>query len=214
MDIFGDVLLKMCKRNDQFMNITNIIPMTRFHALRAPQMTIKAFLKRIEENCCCSEQCFVLALIYIDRLVRNRRYFQVNSLSIHRVIITSIMIGAKFLDEPVISNAYFAQVGCISCKELNMLEIDFLFGINFNLDVDINLYNTYIRRLLPDIQPEEEKDGGIVYSGNKTILGGPQNDQIELDEAAPVPPSDTHCPAPLESKVDIGQKPEAATSNQ
>jgi len=38
------------------------------------------------------------------------------------------MIGAKLFDEPVINNAYFAYVGYISSREINMLEIDFCSG--------------------------------------------------------------------------------------
>jgi len=130
------------------METTNITHVTYFHALRAPQITIKSYLKRIEEKRCCSEQVFVVALIYIDRLVNSNRYFMINSLSIHRVIITSIMIGAKLFDEPVIRNAYFAYVGYLSCQEINMLEIDFLFRINFDLTVEANLYGTYKRLLM------------------------------------------------------------------
>lgn len=35
----------------------------------------------------CSVECFVLAIIYIDRLIQSGR-IQVNSLTIHRVLLT------------------------------------------------------------------------------------------------------------------------------
>lgn len=90
-----------------------------------------------------------------------------------------------------------------------MLEIDFLFKINFNLSVETNLYNTYNRRLLPHIQPRGKEDGGVGNSGSKIEPGEPQNEQIEQDEAAP---SATHSPPPHENKeIDSAQKPQVTT---
>lgn len=200
----------MCERNDQFIRITNITPLTRFHALQAPEVMIKSLLRRIQEECKCSEQSFVLALIYIDRLIWYDRDFQVNSLSIHRVIITSILIGVKFYDEPIFKkiNKHFAEVGYITPKEIDMLEMDFLFSINFNLFVHPDLYNYYNQRLLPRIQLQEEKEGSIWKSGNK---GGPQYNE-EKDDAAPRTPTATYCPPPMESKeVDRAHEPEFKT---
>jgi len=89
-----------------------------------------------------------------------------------------------------------------------MLEIDFLFSINFNLFVHPDLFNYYNRRLLPRIQLQEEKEGSIWKSGNK---GGPQYNE-EKDEAAPRTPTATYCPPPMERKeVDRADEPEFKT---
>jgi hypothetical protein len=128
---------------------------TRFHALRAPQITIKAYLKRIAKYSNCTEECFVLALIYIDRLIKKNENFLVNSLNIHRIMITSIMLAAKFFDDQYFNNAYFGKVGGVSCKEINLLEIEFVFMINFNLYVETDMYETYNLRLMSHAQPSE-----------------------------------------------------------
>jgi len=142
----------------------------------------------------------VVALILIDRLIMSNRYFILNSLSIHRVIITSIMIGAKFFDEPVISNAYFAQVGYLSCREINMLEIDFLFRINFDLTVEANLYDIYSRLLVLHVlaaDKEGDDDMNIVYDHE---LDGQEEYQLEQDAAVPKAESTEHNFLPEESK--------------
>ena len=161
VNVLADVLKQVCQRSDRILGTTNITHMTNFHAMRTPPMSIKSYIKHIEAKCCCSKQVFLLALIYIRRLIRSTSYFIINSRSIHRIIITSIMIGAKFYDEPVISNAYFAYVGDISCKEINILEIEFLFRIRFDLSVQINLYNAYNTFLTLQVQPLEEGDALI-----------------------------------------------------
>lgn len=46
------------------------------------------FLHSISKYACCSGECFVLALVYIDRIIQSNPTFVVNSLNIHRLLIT------------------------------------------------------------------------------------------------------------------------------
>jgi len=146
VDVLADVFERLCERNDRL--IIKNTPVTRFHALRPPQITIKFYLKRIAKHSSCSEECFVLALIYIDRLINTNSNFLVNSLNVHRIIITSVMVGAKFFDDQYFNNTHFAKVGGISVKEMNLLEIEFLFMINLHLFVETDVYKAYNERLM------------------------------------------------------------------
>jgi len=151
VQVLSDVLTRLCERNDRFM--VNQTAVTRFQALRAPQIAIKSYLERIVKYSNCSEECFVLALIYIDRLIKVNEKFMLNSLNVHRLMITSVMLGAKFFDDQYYNNAHFGKVGGVSCKEINLLEIEFVFMINFNLYVETDLYETYSKRLESHSQP-------------------------------------------------------------
>lgn len=140
------VLMRLCERNNR--RISSTTPVTRFHALRPPQISIKDYLKRIAKFSHCSEECFVLALIYIDRLILSNRTFLVNIYNVHRLVIASVMVAAKFFDDEYFNNAHYGRVGGVSCKEVNQLEIEFLFMINFDLLVTNELYTTYDKRLM------------------------------------------------------------------
>jgi len=184
VNVLSDVLSRLCERNDNF--LMNHTPVTRFHALRAPQITIESYLKRIAKYSNCSEECFVLALIYIDRLIRNNGNFLVNSLNVHRLMITSIMLGAKFFDDQYFNNAYFGKVGGVSCKEINLLEIEFLFMINFNLYVETEMYETYNQRLLNHAPPAFEDDGSQEQKQdrNQTKSNEPDSETAPVSEAS------------------------------
>lgn len=41
------------------------------------------------------------------------------------------------------NNAYYAKVGGISITEMNFLEVDFLFGLGFHLNVTPTTFQTY-----------------------------------------------------------------------
>ena len=67
------------------------------------------------------------------------------------MLITGVMVAAKFFDDVYYNNEYFAKVGGISNKELNALEIEFLNYLNFNLFVDPVLFFKYRVRLLSQV---------------------------------------------------------------
>jgi hypothetical protein len=88
-----------------------------------------------------------LALIYIDRLIQ-RNNFLLTDLNVHRVVITAILLAAKFFDDAYYNNAYYAKVGGVLVSEMNGLEVDFLFRINFSLHVTPELFQKYREELV------------------------------------------------------------------
>jgi hypothetical protein len=121
--------------------------LSKFHALRPPAISIKDYLQRVAKYAACSGECFVLALVYIDRIIQSNPTFVVNSLNIHRLLITSIMLAAKFFDDQYFNNAYYAKVGGVPCNEINSLEVEFLFMCNFTLFVTTDTYSQYYTEL-------------------------------------------------------------------
>ena len=53
------------------------------------------------------------------------------------------MLAAKFFDDVYYTNAFYAEVGGISVEELNVLEVDFLCKIRFNLFVTPQEFQKY-----------------------------------------------------------------------
>ena len=109
-------------------------------------------MRRIHKYAFCSNECFVLALIYIDRLIQ-RNNFVLTELNVHRVVITSILLAAKFFDDAYYNNAYYAKVGGVTVAEMNGLEVDFLFRINFSLHVPPSEFVKYQTELLSHSLP-------------------------------------------------------------
>ena len=71
--------------------------------------------------------------------------FQVVNLTI---TLRSVMLAAKFFDDQYFNNAYYAKVGGVPCGEMNSLELEFLFLINFTLHVTHDAYQKYYRELV------------------------------------------------------------------
>ncbi|KAK1583739.1 hypothetical protein Q3G72_026476 [Acer saccharum] len=72
---------------------------TIFHGTRAPpSMSIGQYIERIFKYSTCSSSCLVLAYVYINRYLQ-RIDASLTSLVVHRLLIRSIMVAAKCIDD-------------------------------------------------------------------------------------------------------------------
>ncbi|KAL0007522.1 cyclin-U4-1 [Quercus lobata] len=127
-----------------------------FHGLSRPTISIQSYLERIFKYANCSPSCYIVAYVYLDRFAQSQPALPVNSFNVHRLLITSVMVAAKFMDDIYYNNAYYAKVGGISTIEMNFLEVDFLFGLGFRLNVTPNtfhIYCSYLQREMMMQQP-------------------------------------------------------------
>ncbi|XP_057458711.1 cyclin-U4-1-like [Lotus japonicus] len=114
-----------------------------FHGLSRPNISIQSYLERIFKYANCSPSCFIVAYVYLDRFTQKQPSLPINSFNVHRLLITSVMVAAKFMDDMYYNNAYYAKVGGITKIEMNFLELDFLFGLGFHLNVTPGTFQAY-----------------------------------------------------------------------
>ncbi|OEH73946.1 cyclin2 related protein [Cyclospora cayetanensis] len=115
---------------------------TTFHAISTPAITVSAYLQRVARYFGCSNECFVLALVYIDRILKRHPGFTVSLLNIHRLLLSAVAVAAKFYDDVYYSNRHYAKVGGVRTPELNLLEGQFLSLISFQLFVSTEEYDS------------------------------------------------------------------------
>lgn len=148
--IVAKLLRQMVDANDKAELSNDHI--TVFHAQKAPAVSVIDYAERIAKYSSCSYCCFVVGVIYIDRFIQQQRQmkkdFHVHSLNVHRILLSSVMVAAKFLDDFYYSNEFWAKIGGVPNNELNTLELEFLFMTNFDLHVSRSVYDSYREELL------------------------------------------------------------------
>ncbi|XVF57433.1 hypothetical protein PTKIN_Ptkin06aG0204900 [Pterospermum kingtungense] len=135
---------------------------TIFHGSKPPAMSIRKYIERIFKYSKCSNSCFVVALIYIDRFLQVMDAY-LTSLNVHRLLLTSVMVAAKFMDDQCYNNAYYAKVGGISTEEINRLEMKFLFCLDFRLHVTTEVFAKYCSKI--------EREADVDYQTDQHIQG-------------------------------------------
>lgn len=117
--------------------------LTSFHCVRAPGVSIRDYLGRIRKFFGCSLECYVMGLLYIDRLIKRHPNIVVSRLSCHRLLICSMMLAAKFQDDVFYANSFYAKVGGLRVQELNNLEAKMVQLLDFRLCISPEEFELY-----------------------------------------------------------------------
>mmetsp|Transcript_48212 Transcript_48212/g.120540 ORF Transcript_48212/g.120540 Transcript_48212/m.120540 type:complete len:254 (+) Transcript_48212:163-924(+) len=142
-------LQRVCSAND-ILTAGKPIPCTVFHGQQAPDISFRGYLERLRTFSGCSPACFVVAVSYLERLGELEPDMRINSINMHRLMLTAAMVACKLFDETFYCNAYWARVGGVPPSEMNKLELEFLFLIKFDLHRTKEHYDEVLKRLVFD----------------------------------------------------------------
>lgn len=99
LSLVSSLFEKSVQRNEMLLEATQIKDaVTIFHGLRAPTLGIRQYIDRIFKYSGCSPSCFIVANIYVDRFLQCTEV-HLTSLNVHRLLITTVMLAAKFNDD-------------------------------------------------------------------------------------------------------------------
>jgi hypothetical protein len=117
--------------------------MTGFHSRTLPTVSVRQYIERIVTFAPCTAESFVVCLVYLERFAQKQGSLFVNPRTIHRLFLTSLLLAAKYCDDVFFNNKCYARIGGISCKEMNALEIEFLFRTKFECNVSPAKFNQF-----------------------------------------------------------------------
>ncbi|KAJ3404982.1 Nitrogen permease regulator 2 [Chytriomyces hyalinus] len=144
--MIADMLQRLTSHNDQIPLSSSTL--TRFHSRAPPGISILDYLRRIVKYASVERVCLLILLVYIDRVCERNRSFTISSLTVHRFIITGVTVACKALCDSFLQNSMYAKVGGISTKELNVLEVEFLTLIGWDLTAGAERLQDYYRNLV------------------------------------------------------------------
>jgi len=116
---------------------------TSFHSFYAPRVTLREYVERIVTYAPCTVESFVVSLVYLNRIANFQGALFINAHTIHRLFLTSLLLAAKYCDDVFFNNKHYSRIGGISCKEMNALELEFLFRIKFECNVSAAEFNQF-----------------------------------------------------------------------
>eukprot|EP00755_Sulcionema_specki_P007570 Sspe_Gene.5620::Locus_1861_Transcript_1_3_Confidence_0.500_Length_1333::g.5620::m.5620 len=93
----------------------------------------------------CSEEPFVLAVIFLNRVLTKHPEITPSEKNIHRLLLCSLLLAIKVRDDIRYDNRYYAKAGGVSVVEMNYLEQCFLKLIDFEVYVDLPEFVEYLQ---------------------------------------------------------------------
>lgn len=110
-------------------------PLTHFHSSAMPTVSIEAYCERLNKYLTPTWPAWIYAMVYVDRIVNRERSLRCN-LCLHRLVLTALVIAIKILRDTPRDNSVSARVGGVHTQDLNVMELEMLFGLAFDLTVD------------------------------------------------------------------------------
>lgn len=146
--LISNMLMELVRFNDA-------IPLkdgrlTRFHSRAPPAISIKDYLQRLTTHATLSPPILLSMVYYIDRLCALYPAFTISSLTVHRFLITSATVASKGLSDSFWTNNTYARVGGVRLKELALLELEFLWRVEWRIvpkpEVLVDYYRSLVER--------------------------------------------------------------------
>lgn len=123
------------------------ITLTRFNTLAPPKISIYNYITFLREKTHTSRSCFIIAMILLDRLLRLQSGIQITPNTVHKLFLCSLMTASKFNTDLNMNNEAWAAIGGVRIEEMNILEIEFLFLLQFSINVKKDEYDLYNNEL-------------------------------------------------------------------
>ncbi|MFH1254078.1 MAG: cyclin family protein [bacterium] len=106
------------------------------------------YLIRINKYCPCTPSYHVVALIYLQRLIKKNTPNIFNNISFYRTYIAAFILASKWLQDKVYTLTYYAQVSGIPKDELTSVEACFLKLIDFDIFVSPEEFKESFKQLI------------------------------------------------------------------
>ncbi|KAJ4390386.1 Pho80p cyclin, partial [Neurospora sp. IMI 360204] len=164
--------------------------LTRFHSRTAPGISVLDYLHRLAKHAYLPPPILLSMVYYIDRLCALYSDFTINTLTVHRFLITAATVAAKGLSDSFLTNTLYARVGGVRVAELNMLELEFLHRVDWKIvpdpEVLVAYYGGLVARcpgyMLESLEPEEADDEDEDEELDESDAIGDDDDDIDGEE--------------------------------
>ncbi|KAG6122307.1 hypothetical protein E4U14_007771 [Claviceps sp. LM454 group G7] len=153
--------------------------LTRFHSRTAPGISVRDYLHRLARHATLTPPLLLAMVYYIDRLCALYSEFTINTLTVHRFLITAATVAAKGLSDSFWNNTTYARVGGVRLAELKLLELEFLYRVDWkivpNPEVLVAYYQGLVQRT-PQYELEHDDSSAQSSSHGDDEKGDECND--------------------------------------
>lgn len=109
-------------------------PISYFFSVQAANISPSQYATRLRRYAKCSDTVYIHALVLLRRLAKSDPRLKLSPYNAHRLLITALVISAKFVEHAWYSNKYYAAVGGISSvREMNNLEVEMLKLLDYRV---------------------------------------------------------------------------------
>jgi hypothetical protein len=176
----------------------------------APGISVEDYLYRLANHATLSPPILLSMVYYIDRLCALYPAFTMSSLTVHRFLIAAATVASKGLSDSFWTNSTYARVGGVSLKELALLELEFLWRVDWRIVPQPEVLEEYYKSLIErcdgyELEPKPSEDSMDESTGSP-----PEQSATIFTEPTDTPASP---PEPPEQHVELTAEPPSRISD-
>ncbi|CAO3636149.1 unnamed protein product [Cunninghamella blakesleeana] len=132
-------------------------------------VAFKQFCAKLLKATQISCACIVVALYYIHRLRSAYPYIHASIGSEVRLFTTALVLANKYLDDNTFTNKTWSEVSNIPVLELNIMEMEFLSALQYNIHIPYDQFFKWILQCHPWIVPTLLQPSSTMTSSSMTM---------------------------------------------
>lgn len=140
-------LEKIIENNNyyEYNNDEHNLLINAFNSKEFIDIPIYEFLTRIIMYFNCQDSSLIISLIYLDKLIMKN--ININKYNIYQLLFTCLLISVKYNEDNIYKNNYYSEIIGITLEELNLLEYNLYYLLDFNAYIKNETYEYYKKGL-------------------------------------------------------------------
>ena len=149
-------LLSIIQNNKKMKKKPSKDPNEPLYSKVIPVLTLKKFLIRIVKYTEAENNTLIVAYLYIIKLIKIENFI-LSLNNIYRLLLGSVVLAKKFLEDINYNNLYYCEIGGMSVQELNNIEFSLFVRINFDVNPKIEEVNDIYKNIIYSLASSENK---------------------------------------------------------
>lgn len=140
-------LEKIIENNNyyEYNNDEHNLLINAFNSKEFIDIPIYEFLTRIIMYFNCQDSSLIISLIYLDKLIMKN--ININKYNIYQILFTCLLISVKYNEDNIYKNNYYSEIIGITLEQLNLLEYNLYYLLDFNAYIKNETYEYYKKGL-------------------------------------------------------------------
>ena len=150
-------LLSIIQNNKKMKKKPSKDPNEPLYSKVIPVLTLKKFLIRIVKYTEAENNTLIVAYLYIIKLIKIENFI-LSLNNIYRLLLGSVVLAKKFLEDINYNNLYYCEIGGMSVQELNNIEFSLFVRINFDVNPKIEEVNDIYKNIIYSLASSKKKE--------------------------------------------------------
>ena len=140
-------LEKIIENNNyyEYNNDEHNLLINAFNSKEFIDIPIYEFLTRIIMYFNCQDSSLIISLIYLDKLIMKN--ININKYNIYQLLFTCLLISVKYNEDNIYKNNYYSEIIGVTSAQLNLLEYNLYYLLDFNAYIKNETYEYYKKGL-------------------------------------------------------------------